>query len=49
MFEPVCGIPNSVGYMYLHYLKQNPKLSGKDVWKIIILKHKVNKIIGEVK
>lgn len=49
MFEPICGIPNSVGYIYLHYLKQNPKISGKDVWKIIQLKHKINKIIEGVK
>lgn len=45
--NPLCGIPNSVGYLYLEYLKKYPKISGKDVWKIIRLKHDITKILKE--
>jgi hypothetical protein len=47
--NPLCGIPNSVGYLYLEYLKKNPGISGKDVWKIIQLKNSIRKILEESK
>lgn len=45
--NPLCNIPNGVGYLYLKYKEKYPSFTPREIYKVIRLHSDIQKILKE--